>query len=863
MKKNPVFSWSHSASLAAMTLAASLVSSHPVRAADFYWGQNAYSSGSTYTGNFATASNWFNDAEGTTVSGTAPNASDANVFFNSTANNTIGGTVTVGANFSVNSLTFNTTGSTTLSQNSNRVLTLGTGGITVNKGSGTVNIATSSNSLSVQLTGNQTWNNFSNSTLNVRSLRVSDSATGPVALTLNAAGAGSITFALAIVDGAGTEKPLSLVVDSAGTGVVNIGTSTYTGDTIIKRGTLSTGGTGLGTGTVLLGDTTGSANATLTITSAAGITNNITVQSGSSGSKTITATNAAGVINSNILLNDTATLSTTGTLATLNGVISGAGGLTKTGPTTAALTAANTYSGNTTANAGTLQLNFGTVTNNIINNTANASALHFGGGIVLLNGAADTTHSQRFNGVSVNSGASQFTATSASGGTVNSTLGTLTRNTGGTLNFTLPVSGTIGVSNANNANGLLGAGITVGGNDWAAVSGGNVAAFTGYTTQNAIGSWAANQNITNSAALTGNLGGNLAINSLRLATDVATTTNLGGNTLTVLDGVLIAGTVASKTQTISNGSIRGSAGGDLVIINNGGGSTSLTISANIIDNTSATSFTKTGPRNVTLSGAGNTYTGATYVNSGSLIAGVANTAFGINSAVVVSTGATLSLGNFSQTIGSLSSNNAGGAGSVSMNSGTILTTGADNTSTVFGGVISGTNGALTKVGSGTQTLSGVNTYTGATTVTGGTLALGASDRIANSSNLVLNGGTFATRGFNETLGTLTLSANSTIDLGSGTSALAFADSQSATWGASFILSFVNFTEGTDSVFFGAGGLSGDQLAQIRINGTHYADLNGSGFLVIGAAIPEPSAFALLAGAAGLLLVAGRRNRRSA
>ena len=49
-----------------------------------------------------------------------------------------------------------------------------------------------------------------------------------------------------------------------------------------------------------------------------------------------------------------------------------------------------------------------------------------------------------------------------------------------------------------------------------------------------------------------------------------------------------------------------------------------------------------------------------------------------------------------------------------------LTTGGDNTSTAFAGVISGNSGALIKAGNGTLTLSGANTFTGATTVSAGT-----------------------------------------------------------------------------------------------------------------------------------------------
>ena len=69
-------------------------------------------------------------------------------------------------------------------------------------------------------------------------------------------------------------------------------------------------------------------------------------------------------------------------------------------------------------------------------------------------------------------------------------------------------------------------------------------------------------------------------------------------------------------------------------------------------------------------------------------------------------------------------------------------------------------GTLEKLGAGTLTLNGTNTYSGTTTVRSGTLAIGASERIANTSNLLVNGGTFDVGAFNETVGTVTMSSGS-------------------------------------------------------------------------------------------------------
>jgi outer membrane autotransporter protein len=114
----------------------------------------------------------------------------------------------------------------------------------------------------------------------------------------------------------------------------------------------------------------------------------------------------------------------------------------------------------------------------------------------------------------------------------------------------------------------------------------------------------------------------------------------------------------------------------------------------------------------TLSG-GNSYSGATQVDAGTLQAG-APQAFSPASAYTVASGATLDLNNVNSTIGSLS-----GAGSVTLGSAT-LTEGADNTSTTFSGAISGAGGFI-KAGTGTLTLAGTSSFSGPLTAVAGTL----------------------------------------------------------------------------------------------------------------------------------------------
>lgn len=200
-----------------------------------------------------------------------------------------------------------------------------------------------------------------------------------------------------------------------------------------------------------------------------------------------------------------------------------------------------------------------------------------------------------------------------------------------------------------------------------------------------------------------------------------------------------------------------------------------------------------------------------------------------------------------------------GTGAVVLNATRTITVGG-STLTV-GGAISGTGFGLTKTGAGTLLLSGNNTYTGDTTITTGTVTLGASERIADTSNLALGGGAFATGGFNETLGTLAVTAASSIDFGSGTSGLVFADSHLLNWTGT--LTLLNFDVGTDSLKFGssASSLTQAQLTAISLAG-YTASLDGNGGVIFTSAIPEPSTYALLAGGALLVVVASRRIRRS-
>lgn len=178
------------------------------------------------------------------------------------------------------------------------------------------------------------------------------------------------------------------------------------------------------------------------------------------------------------------------------------------------------------------------------------------------------------------------------------------------------------------------------------------------------------------------------------------------------------------------------------------------------------------------------------------------------------------------TIGSLNTSNTHTySGTINLNNNNVNFDVVSAGGTVnFTNTISGTGGIL-KINPGLVRLSAANTYTGNTTINSGTLQYGVADAIANTSNVILNGGTFSTgavAGFSDTVGTLALTANSTIALGTGNHILAFAASNSVSWTFGQTLTITGWTNSCTGakVFVGSSstGLTAAQLAQITFQG---------------------------------------------
>ncbi len=192
----------------------------------------------------------------------------------------------------------------------------------------------------------------------------------------------------------------------------------------------------------------------------------------------------------------------------------------------------------------------------------------------------------------------------------------------------------------------------------------------------------------------------------------------------------------------------------------------------------------TSGRAFVLSSAANDYTGNTTISSVILHMGVNNALpSGPGKGDVILNGmvgsptifAVLDLGGKNLSINGL--NSVPGTESVdsvySSGGAASLTLGNNNANGNFGGIITG-DLTVTKVGAGTQTLSNHNGYLGTTTVAGGTLQLAIANSINNSPALILQAGsTFGTGGFNQSIGSLSVLGQTTIDFGTGSSVLHF------------------------------------------------------------------------------------------
>ena len=543
-----------------------------------------------------------------------------------------------------------------------------------------------------------------------------------------------------------TNAANSFIVGTAGGILETAGTATITNSGTIGAGTLSGA-----TFTPSIGSSSG-------INIVAGtITNNVggLIRSGAGTngygvitSGTTSVTNNGTIIGAafGVLVNTTTGTST----ITNNGII------TATNPTFA-----DEYAAIYTRNAATIA-NYGSLTGidgiragglSTVDNYGSITATTSGNGIALAGGGIATNRSTGLITAIQDPGAWGIYATSVAGGTL-SNLGTIRAGVGLVANgvsTTISNSGSIAAISA----GIEAIGVALSATNSGTISATNTGALAtvaGVRT-NRGGSFINNGMITGVATGVLNSGGAITItNSGTISGSTAAITTSGNfadivnlSAASTTSGGISLGDGADTLNLITGASVTGvidgGTGTDAFVVD---GTGSTTLAGNI---TNFENLTKNGTGTLTLSGA-NTGFATVAINAGTLNAS-GGAAINDTAAVTVAGGGTFGL-LASETIGSLA-----GAGNVSLSSFTV-TTGGNNSSTLFSGVASGTGG-LTKVGTGTLTLSGANTFTGDVQVSAGTLAYGANDVLADTVTVTIDSGaTFNLNGFSDTIGTLNL-----------------------------------------------------------------------------------------------------------
>ena len=518
--------------------------------------------------------------------------------------------------------------------------------------------------------------------------------------------------------------------------------NTYTGLTTVSAGGLTlakSAGVDAISGDVLVNGT-----GTLTLGASDQIKNTSSVEVATGGSFAMTTFNEAvnglkltggsitgGASGAPVTLTVGTSIDLQGGTTSANVILAGTAGAIKTTSGTVTLNGANTYTGTTTLNAGTLQLGVngvgavGAVTSGPVGTgtlALNGGKLSSGGGSGRTLFNAVTIGGNVILGDAVNNGTLTFSAGVDLGGSAR----TLT--TASNVNFNGAVSngsiikdgsGILSLGGANTYNGITISGGTV------SITGASVLG-TGTITFNG-GSISAgtsvNRSIANLVNFTGNAGfGGDGAGALTFSA----TADLGGATRTLTTAV----------DTTFSG-----------IISNTGG----------ID--------KAGASTLTLGGA-NTYTGNTKVSAGVLQLGNAralqNSTLDTTSSLLGDASNGLKTAQTTLTLGGLSGNKDLASVFTTTSGGysglTALTLNSGNgSSKSYSGIIAdGAAGmTLTKTGEGTQSLSGANTYSGLTTINAGTLIVDGS--ITSSS--VVNGGLLNVNG---TVGAVTVNTGGTL-----------------------------------------------------------------------------------------------------
>lgn len=237
--------------------------------------------------------------------------------------------------------------------------------------------------------------------------------------------------------------------------------------------------------------------------------------------------------------------------------------------------------------------------------------------------------------------------------------------------------------------------------------------------------------------------------------------------------------------------------------------------------TGSGTLTKQGTGDLFLAGA-STYTGTTTISAGAIVL-QATEVFANSSLIDVASGGSLSLNGFSESIARLT-----GAGTVDFGSGGTLT-----------------------LGSGASSFSG--TFTGSGTLvigSGATLTLGA-DFSNSGLNIILGGGTLRLVGHTLSAATLSVTADSIIDFGSGGTDSELSVASLGFASAAVGLTVQNWADAADYFYSQTGYVQGAApLNQVEFQGWDVSDTKWQSYDSQITPVPEPSVYgaSLLAGA---------------
>lgn len=811
------------------------------------FGANLYWSGSDSSWNVA--GNWSTDPNSHVASATLPGAGD-DVFFN-VATLTADQLILMNANRTVNSLIFNSAGTTSIQGGGgSRNMNVGTGGILINAGAGAVTFGSTTTGFGVgmRIAESQTWTSNSSNLFTVTNSIQTTAASGSQVLTIG--GTGNTTLQ-GLVSNGSTGGTLGLT--KTGSGTLSVISNSYTGVTTLAGGILQIRNFGLGGASSSVGASSAdSANLVFD-----GGTFEWLVATGTMTDRGFTLNAGGGTI-----LNDN-----TGSLVRFAGAITGVGDLTKTGAGTLAFSGTSDYTGKTLINGGIIS-------------ARTADSLGAGGSFV--------------SGTEVASGGKLELDPSTTGGSgVNSTFTEYLTLNGGTLdnrsrNNIWDGAMTLGANSTISTN----TGTTLDVNGVIDGTGGLTKAGTGtlYLTQNNsyTGATVINEGVLRITTIAN--GG--AMSGMGASSSASSNLVFNGGTLFVSGGDNI-GVNRGFTLNAGGGTIRK----DGAILRFSG----------VV--TGEGNLRKIGAGTLALSAA-NTYTGQTIIDAGVVAArsGGALGAFGTTAnGTVINSGTTLALdpggseGSNANTVWNETAILRGGRlrnqsfnntwqGAVILEANSSVSADIGTTLRITAGVSeNGGSFGLSKSGDGTVRLEGIHSYTGATEVTAGVLVAAATGGFNSSTALNVSNGTFrweandvfnnaaaVTLGegailqfnnFSEVLGTLTVNGSAVLNLNGSSGIVSFAPSSANTWTG--ILSITGWNGllaggGDEQVMFGADGLT-SQMGQVVFvdpagldAGTYDALLLATGEIVPGQLVPEPSAMLLaMLGGAGLVL---RRKR---